>query len=144
MSNIQNYGIKLCILWLLEAGQTAGKAGPLRLKDMCCSEEQRKVGCVVVLPVDDIVECEETSSSRRDRIESVWVQITLKKDSCSAAAVVQGCIRLLTKVSNVFRKICSSRVYHYYRFYLLKWRKISISVGWAQVFLVALADVFFH
>ena len=53
-------------------------AGPPRLKDLRCSEGQRKVGCVVVLPVRDIVECEETSSSRSDKTESVWVQITSK------------------------------------------------------------------
>lgn len=55
---------------LLEAGWAAGMAGPQTLKDLCCSEEQRKVGCVVVLSVHGIVECEETRSSRGDKTGS--------------------------------------------------------------------------
>lgn len=67
-------------------------AGPLTLKDLCCLEEQRPVECVTVLPVHDIVECEAKSRSRGDKTDFVWVQITLRKDSCSSAAVTQGCV----------------------------------------------------
>lgn len=97
---------------------------------------------MVVLPVHDIAECEETS--RGDKTESVWVQITLRKDGCSSAAVIQGCIRILMKASYVFRKVCSTRDFHYYRFEFLTWRKIATSIGWAQVFLNTLADIFLH
>lgn len=98
------------------AGWTAGMAGPLKLEDLCCSEEQRPVECVVVLSVHDVVECEGKSRSRGDKTDFVWVQITLKKDSCSSAAVIQGCVWILMMVSYVFKMICRCRDCHYYKF----------------------------
>lgn len=50
----------------LEVEWATGMAGPQTLKDLCCSEEQRKVMCVVILSVHGIVECEETRSSGGD------------------------------------------------------------------------------
>lgn len=92
-------------------------AGPLRLKDLCCSEEQRAVEHVDdVLPVHDIVECEDESRSRGDKTDFVWVQITLRKDSCTSAAVIQGCVWILMMVSYVFRMICRTRDCHCYKF----------------------------
>lgn len=91
-------------------------AGPLRLKDFCCSEEQRPVECVVVLPAHDIAECEGESRSRGDKTNFVWAQITLRKDGCSSAAVIQGCVWILMMVSYVFRMICRTRDCHYYKF----------------------------
>lgn len=43
-----------------------------------------------------------------------------------------------------FRKVCSTRDFHYYRFEFLTWRKIATSIGWARVFLNTLADIFLH
>lgn len=69
-----------CMPGLSGAGWTAGMAGPQRLKDLCCSEEQRPVERVVVVPVHDIVECESESRSRGDKTDFVSVQITSMKD----------------------------------------------------------------
>lgn len=91
-------------------------AGPLRLKDLCCSGQQRPVERVVVLPVHDIIDCEDKSRSRGDKTDFVWVQISLRKDSCRSAAVIQGCVWILIMVPYVFRMICRTRDCHYCKF----------------------------
>lgn len=80
-------------------GWIAGMVRPLRLKDLCCSEEQRPVEHMYYCLSMTVLSVKAKAGAEVVKTDFVWVQITLRKHSCSYAAVMQGCVWILMIVS---------------------------------------------